>query len=57
VNVVAFSPDKMDAVIRALKPVLGSGADAIASDHGLQTGCTRTTTNDDWACTDAMTLE
>lgn len=57
INVVAFPAEKMEAVVEALRPILGSASGLFESDHGLQTGCTRTSTGDDWSCTDAMTFE
>jgi hypothetical protein len=66
INVVAFPADKMEKVLEALRPILGipqfttsvaSDDEAIlASDHGLQTGCTRTSASgsSDWSCSDAM---
>ena len=60
VNVVAFPADKMEAVLEALRPILGHqqtpGSDTLLSDHGLQTGCTKTLASGhvDWSCTDAL---
>jgi hypothetical protein len=64
-NIVAFPEDKMEAVIKALKPILGSQADGpddpqssvLADFPGMGTGCTRTTASDDWSCTDLLAIE
>lgn len=69
VNVVAFPADKMEAVLEALKPILGfqpapayrakDKQGELADVPGAGTGCVRTATtgSSDWSCSDAVALE
>jgi hypothetical protein len=70
VNVVAFPADKMEAVVEALKPILGyqqarasvagdDQAPLLADLPGAGTACTRTSAqgSEDWSCTDAVAFE
>ena len=51
VNVIEIPHDKMDAVIEALRPVLG---DVDVAGGGPGTGCSRTSAygSEDWSCSD-----